>query len=193
MMSAKVEAAREQMAKVRANFNREVEAVRDNPSYSPEGRRLEIAKIALAYRKKAAGLREEFSATSKARRLELEKRLFGLPSGGDAIAYRDAVDRAEAIRSSSDAESMFSRAQRTGDTLLARAVAAQAFSKGWNTVTRGYAEEAGLDPALDELSDLRGGGVSSLGEAAVFSIGSPTELDGYNSTYELEKLVEQAA
>jgi hypothetical protein len=43
------------------------------------------------------------------------------------------------------------------------------------------------------LSDLRGSGVSSLGEAAVFSIPSPTELDGYNSTYELEKLVEQAA
>lgn len=192
MTSAKVQTAREQMAKIRASLKREVDAIRENTNYSPEGLNREIAKTYLAHRKKAAGLREEFNAASKARRLELHRRLFGLPAGGDALAYRDAVDRAEAIRSSEAAESMFARAQRTGDTLLTRAIAAHAFDRGWNTVSRSYAEEAGHTLALDELGDLRGSPVSSLGEAALFGIPSPSELKGYPSTADLEELVEAA-
>jgi hypothetical protein len=193
VQNAKVQTARERMANIRASLKCEVDAIRENTNYSPDGRKCEIAKTYLAHRKKAVGLREEFKAASKARSLVLGRQLFGLPAGGDATAYRDAVDRAEAIRSSEAAESMFARAQRTGDTLLARAVASHAFDRGWNAVSRSYAEEAGQSLALDELSDLRGCTVSSLGEAALFGIPSPEELHGYRSNADLEKLVERAA
>jgi hypothetical protein len=192
-VSAKVDEAKKKMANVRASFSREADEIRDNPSYSHEGRQREIAKVFLAHRKKAADLRNEFTAASKARRLELERRLFGLPAGGDVLAYRDAVDRADAIRSTEGAESMLARAQRSGDTLLARAVAAHAFNRGWNTVASSYAVEAGHTAALDELGDLRGSTVSSLGEAALFGIPSPPELKGYRSTDDIEEFVEGAA
>ena len=59
-------------------------------------------------------------------------------------------------------------------------------------MSRSYAEEAGHTLALDELGDLRGSTVSSLGEAALFGIPSPSELKGYPSTADLEELVEAA-
>lgn len=179
-MALTVDQARERMTRIRTALNNEADTIRGTQSYSDTGRRLELAK---AYRKtkaQAAALREEFTAENKARRLELEQRLFGIPSGGDASAYRDACDRAEKILTADQAEKMLARAQRTGDDLLARAVADRARSLGADSVVRTYAEDTGMESALEQLREVRTE-EKGIGVMALFAVKPPTELHGLTS------------
>ena len=182
------------MASIRASLRRTCDEIRDNRSLDERGRKREIAKVVLAHRKKAAALREDFNATGKARRKELEMRLFGLPEGGDSLSYRNAIDRAEAIKSPLAAEALLAQAQGTGDTLLGRAVARYAASKGWWDIAGTYAAEAGHSLALDELSGMGSRTQDALGEAALFAVPNPPELGGLRADDStLERFIEETA
>lgn len=180
--------ARQRMTTIRANFRREVDEARTNNNYSDAGRRLAMAKAYREHKKKAAALREQLTSGSKERRRELERRIFGIPNGGDASAYRDAVDRAGELTNVEQADKMLARAQRTGDDLLARAVADRARTRGWNTVVRTYAADTNLTAALDELSDLPG----EKGLGVLFSILPPNEISNLTNDARLDEFITRA-
>lgn len=190
-MAVTLDEARERMARILNTFNNEAETIRAQRGYSDTGRRLELAKAYRKSRTQAAALREEFTAENKARRLDLEKRLFGIPDGGDASAYRDACDRAEKIFTADQAEEMLARAQRTGDHLLARAVADRARSLGANTVVQTYAQDAGMTGALEQLSEVRTG-EKGLGVMLLFGVRAPEELHGLENDGALDDFINRA-
>lgn len=126
-------------------------------------------------------LRHRPSAPASLHRLrtKLDNMIRGVPPGADAstiLVYRDAEDRAAKLTNTREANAMLTRAIERGDTLLARAVAGHAFGNGWHDVTETYAEATGLSDTLDELTDLPSGPMTSLAEAALFSVPAPPEV-----------------
>jgi hypothetical protein len=180
------------MSRIRASYKREADAIRDSRSYSVQGRNLELAKVYRTHRQKAAALRAQHAGEIKSRRDELQKRLFGIPSGGSDLSYRDALDRVDDIRSEEKAEELLTRALRTGDAILAKVVAGHAFSKGWNKVTSSYVEDAGLTNSFEELSELPRGAMNGIGEAALFGLLPPDEIGHLRSDGALEEFITRA-
>jgi hypothetical protein len=187
-MAITVDQARERIAQIRTALQHETETIRGHKGYSDTGRRLELAKAYRKTRTQAAALREEFTAENRARRRELEKRLFGIPSGGDAAAYRDAVDRAEKVINAEAAEAMLARALRTGDDLLARAVADRARQLGANNVVQSYADDAGMTNALEQLGQVQTG-EKGIGVTVLFGVRAPEELHGLENDGALDDFI----
>jgi len=187
-MAVTIDQARERMARIRAALQNEAETIRGHRGYSDAGQRLELAKAYRKSRTQAAALREEFTADNRTRRRELEKRLFGIPNGGDASAYRDAVDRAEKVINAEAAEAMLARAQRTGDDLLARAVADRARQLGANSVVQAYAEDAGMTNTLEQLGQVQTG-EKGLGVTVLFGVRAPDELHGLENDRALNDFI----
>lgn len=171
--------AKQRMGKIRANLNREVATIQANLNFSDRGRTREMAKTVLAHRKEAERLRNNFTADNEQIRAKLTRQLFGAPAGADAstiLVYRDSEERAAKLEKADDAAVMLKRALDRGDTLLARAVAAEAHSKGWADIAENYAAATGLSAELDELDGLPTGPMLGLGLAALFGLPAPPEL-----------------
>lgn len=106
-------------------------------------------------------LRKKETELITAKKQSLEKALFGLSSvtssdPGQIIAYRDAQDRAARLTQSDDAAQVFAAATRSGDTILAAAVLAQALANGWSGIIAEYVKQhpaAGED--LDDLAKIQ--------------------------------------
>lgn len=174
--------AKQKMTGIRTALRREVEKIRANPNYTDRGRAREMAMAVLNHRKQAQHLRDNFSSNNNTVRVELTARLFGVPAGADAdaatmLVHRDAEDRATKLVNANDAKAMLTRALEHGDTLLARAVAGHAYGKKWHEIAETYAEAKGLSGTLDELTSIPSGRLTRLGEAALFAIPAPQELD----------------
>lgn len=182
---------REQMSRIRASLDNQVSQIRESRTLSDHGRKLEMAKALGEHRKKAAGLREQFGAEAKARRKELHQRLFGLPSGGDVLAFRDAADRADQLSKAEDAQKMLERAELAGDSLLVRAITGRAHERGWHEVTQNHFADTPLADNLAELENLRGGS-NSIGEAALFGLFPPSEIGTLTSDRRVEDFIANA-
>ena len=179
MSAQQLDDVKDQMARIRASLNREIETIRNNSRYCDDGRVQEIAKAVFNHRKQAQSLRDKFTTNNEDVRLRMTSRLFGLPAGSDAattLVMRDAQDRAAKLESADDAAALLKRATELGDMLLARAVAGHAHAKKWNAVTESYAEAAGLSEALAELESLPSGGWLKTGVNVLFSVKTPPEL-----------------
>lgn len=186
-----VDQAREKMTRIRAALKSDLDSIRADHRLTDEGRKLEMAKALRTHRKQAATLREQFSAQAKARRKELHQRLFGLPADADALAFRDALDRAENLTSEEQADKALHRAELVGDTLLARAIAGRAHEKGWRDITRNHFTDTAFADNLTELEGLRGGS-SSIGETALFSVIPPHEIATLTSDDRVEDYIARA-
>jgi hypothetical protein len=174
--------ARDQATAVRDAFAATLTTIRNDTELSDEGKRRRIARAWLDTSDKLRRLRDDHTSADEQRRAALEKRVFG--TGGDpgaAVAYRDAVGRAEAVTSEKEATRLLERANRIGDTQLARAVALIASERSYLNVWVDYRDSLGATDArafteLTELNRRANDRTEKFADDMVFSIRKPQEL-----------------
>lgn len=101
----------------------------------------------------------------------------GLDRATASVSYRDAQDRAAGLDDDGDAARLLTRAEASGDELLARAVAQVAWTNGWGDILDAYlATRPQAGTALADLDNMRG----NLGAADLFTymVPTPHELAG---------------
>jgi hypothetical protein len=153
-------------AAVRATQAAKAAGIANRRDLSDDGRKRQLAKIHADAKTAMRKIREEAAADADNRRNQILRELFGDPESydsGSVMAYRDALDRAEQVKSAQEAQQLLQRARTTGDTKLARAVAAKALNQamsptagdGWVQVVNDWGGESQhRDKLLTELSGL---------------------------------------
>lgn len=183
---------------LRGEYQRLIEGIRNDRTLSPHGKQKELASLYLDYKPRMERLEAEETAQHQTRSKALRRDLFGLPGYADpntAISYRDAQDRAASIEDEQTALTLLNRAELSGDTSLAKAVAAKAFESGWNQVINEYADaNPNSEAKFNELIDLESYGKGSAGFAQIlsaamtYSVDKPNELGMYNMDSQIEAL-----
>lgn len=166
-----------------AAYQARIEAIRSDPTLSPEGKRNRMAGIYATTRDTVARLQADDQAATSARRTTLERDLFGLTGFTDAsaaISYRDAQDRASGITDERDALRLLNQAELSGDDHLAKAVALRSLQEAWPAVSAAYATaRPGAAAKMQELTNMSTTGVAdSLSAAAAYYMPAPRELAG---------------
>jgi hypothetical protein len=171
------------------------DAIRDDGTVTPEGRVQRLAKLYLQASAEMNTLRETWQGTSTTATETTERDVFGAASisGMDAISYRDAADRASRSETPRDALELLEQAERTGDEVLARAVAQHAFDQPsllggtapeWLEVIDAYAvTRPDVMSKLAELDVARRESLQAgLHTSAIFYVSVPQELAAYTDT-----------
>ncbi len=123
---------RERAHYVQTRYTQDVQDIRADSHLSGEGKRRALAQAYLRTRDKLQQLQKKESEEIARRRRELERSLFGLSAGrGDAamLSLRDAQQRVASLKAPAQALTLLAAAERTGDDILARAVAAHAWDR----------------------------------------------------------------
>jgi hypothetical protein len=112
-------------------------------SLTPEAQLCLVARAYTTAKAQMDALSTDTAAKTDARMRVLTAQVWGLADfSGDrvsaAISLRDATDRAQALDSIPAAANLLTTAERSGDELLARAVACQADAMGWDDVAGAY-------------------------------------------------------
>ncbi|MEO3811347.1 hypothetical protein ABGB17_20325 [Sphaerisporangium sp. B11E5] len=138
-----------QAAQIRDAFTRKLDKLRDHHNRGIIGTTMRDHEIAKAYRDardQLATLDTQEQAARKQRRGTLLRELFtpGKDDGHDpataTLSYRDALDRVDRIEDAGAARTLLTRSLRTGDNLLAKALAQKASESGWGDVLTTYFE-----------------------------------------------------
>ncbi len=185
---------RERAHYFQARYAQDVKDIRADSHLSGEGKRRALAQAYLRTREELQQLQKKESEAVAKRRRELERSLFGLSAGrGDAamLSLRDAQQRAAGLKAPAQALTLLATAERSGDDILARAVAAHAWDRGWTRVLDAYAaERPGVLEKFHELDSLDGGqGVDSrLVTEMAFRLPVPPDLRGAHTEAALREL-----
>lgn len=155
MTTTNVETIKTKVAQLRESLHRELQAVNSNTRYHDSGRRLELAKVRKTHRERAETLKREYTEAVTARRTYLQKEAFGLPKDGDAVAYRNAVDRVS-TKTPFELTELLNQATITNDHTLLRAIGAKAYANGMTGLLDAYAKQGpGASTTwISELQDL---------------------------------------
>jgi hypothetical protein len=151
----------DQIDKLQAAFQREVERVRSFRYLTDEAKRARIAAAYVDGTQKMRALQEQDAARQATRRRSLESRVYGISTlTGDtaslAISRRDAGDRVARLKTEDEALALLTRAERSGDEPLARALAERATEMDWIRVGNAFLEtRPHLDADLNELWHMR--------------------------------------
>ncbi len=187
----------ERALEVQADFAAQLKQIRCDTSLSDDGKRSAIADAFTRSRDKLQRLHERAQQESGRRRRELERRLFGLHATSDTatLSYRDAQERVSRVKRLDEALNLLQRADRSGDEVLARAVAAHAWDRAWTRVLDRYAaERPGVLDQLQELDDLerldqhRSHG-ARVAEDLAYRLRVPAELRSAQTDAALRRLV----
>ncbi|NED31971.1 hypothetical protein [Streptomyces sp. SID8499] len=182
---------------IRTDFQRNLEAVRNRRDLNTQARQTAIARAYAKARDGLNGIRQQEADYVTRQRNYLERKLFGNTDdihGTNAVSSRDARERAAKLTTPDEAAQAYNRAQRDGDTALARAIAAQAAdyaasvgaAPGWEHIVRHYAgSRPGLADAHKELAELREPG---LGFDFRYVLPKPSEL-GRMGDHQVDQLV----
>jgi hypothetical protein len=183
---------------LRGEYQRLMDGIRNDRTLSPHGKQKELATLYLDYKPRMEKLEADENTQHQTRAKALRRDLFGLPGYADpntAISYRDAQDRAASIEDEQTALRLLNRAELSGDTSLAKAVAARAFEAGWNETINQYADANPASEAkFNELIEIESYGKGSagfaqiLGAAMTYSVEKPTELGMYNVDSQIQAL-----
>jgi hypothetical protein len=158
--------------------------IRQDASLSEEGKRQQLAVEALRTRRKV-----EQELTSMARlvlssdREDVAKVLGTAGVQGDPasliISRRDASDRVANVTDRAELQELLRQATRSGDELLARAVAAKALDNLDDSTMNLFLEDRPhLDAAANRLWNAQRAETDTLGDVAVLADLSPHELIG---------------
>ena len=164
-------------------YQARIEAIRAEPTLSPEGKRNRMAGIYVTTRDTVARLQADDQAATSARRTTLERDLFGLTGFTDAsaaISFRDAQDRASGITDERDALRLLNQAELSGDDHLAKAVALRSIQEAWPAVSAAYATaRPGAAAKMQELASVSTTGIADfLSASASYYMPAPRELAG---------------
>jgi hypothetical protein len=128
---------------IRENLNSDVDLIGCQVSLNPDAQLCFIARAYMAAKAQMDKLSTDTAAATDARMRVVTGQVWGIDDiPGDkvsaSISYRDATDRAQALTSPHDAMILLTTAERSGDELLARAVACQADAMAWDDVAGAY-------------------------------------------------------
>jgi hypothetical protein len=154
---------------IRNDLQAAVDRIGNQSSLTPAAQLCLIARAFLAAQAAMTKLSGDVAATTDARMRVLNAQVWGvddIPPGdrvSASISLRDATDRAQALGDIPSATILLATAERSGDELLARAVACQADAMGWEDVAGAYfatrpaaakanAELHGLVPSLKSMN-----------------------------------------
>lgn len=135
---------------IRSGLAHQTEQIESNDDLTPQARQRLLNEARATAKESMSELRDSWRGRAEASANASVSDLFGHGSGyagTDAISSRDAQDRASRLETQSDALDLLSRAQLTGDEVLAGAVVAEAwrrsqanmFGHGWLHVLDAYA------------------------------------------------------
>lgn len=185
---------RERLPYVQARYAQDVKDIRADTRLSDDGKRRALAQAYLRTREELQRLQDQESEASAKRRRALERSLFGLSVGrGDAatLSLRDAQQRVATARKPAQALELLATAERTGDDILARAVAAHAWDRSWTKVLDAYAAERpgvlDLFHELDSLEKQQNVG-RRMATGMAFRLPVPSELKGVYAQAALREL-----
>lgn len=189
--------------KIREVYTTRVADIKGRRDLSDAGKRRQLAKVWVKAADDMRAARAASETSRATREKQLLRRLFGNQNSHDAtsvVSFRDAQDRAERLKTPAEAGELLARARRSGDVLLARALAMKALdmavggtpgqADGWGNVLNVWsADEPGdVDDALTELSEFHGQGPAALvGLSAQHSVPKPTELAGVGNLHALAR------
>ena len=176
---------------IRGNLTALMDQIRSKPDLNSDAAQCLLARAFLKAKADMDALNANSTAKSDARRRVLTAQVWGVDdiAGSNAVdraaagvSYRDAQDRASALENPHDATDLLASAERSGDELLARAVASQADIMGWDDVAGQYfATRPAKAQALAELHQL----VPSLAnmnatDVFMYVLPKPTEFGALN-------------
>ncbi|MER5263076.1 hypothetical protein ABTZ99_13505 [Actinosynnema sp. NPDC002837] len=149
-------------AEIRKALDREVAHIRGLRDLSDDGKRRRIAAAYVKANDEMGQAKRETKAERETRVDELRRKLFGNPTAGDpasAINFRDALERAEGVKTAQQAARLLQRAHETGDEALGKAVAMRVFEHApmggaWGALMTEWAELNGRTEALGDLAEL---------------------------------------
>lgn len=148
-ITASVESIRNEATLEQGSFSRRRAQIQNDPALSPEGREQAITDHQDTSKLKLKELRDKEITTLTEHKNALERSLFGATymTSADAISYRDALDRANALSNSEDALKRYQQAVLSNDETLKRAIAQRAVQDGWNNIIDTHFTDAAQNKA----------------------------------------------
>ncbi len=181
-----------QAERIRAAYTTAVDKIRARHKAGAIGTPARDHQLAKALRDAQAqldALQRDEQAQIAARTRQLNRRLFGLgehAAGATVLAHRDALDRAARLTDPAEAKRLLARAERTGDDLLAQAVAHHAAENRWSDVIDAYLRERPQHvDAYTELVAIKrhqNSPQARFHQTLGYVVPAPSELAGYNDT-----------
>jgi hypothetical protein len=128
---------------IRDNLGAAVDRIGCQSSLTPDAQLCLIARAYMTAKAQMDKLSTDTTTATDARMRVLNGQVWGVDDiPGDkvsaSISLRDATDRAQTLDNIPAAMNLLSQAERSGDELLARAVACQADAFGWDDVAGAY-------------------------------------------------------
>ncbi|MFI1449074.1 hypothetical protein [Streptomyces virginiae] len=172
---------------IRQNLDSTVQRIRGLKNPTARAKQTMIARAYLEARAGLDALKEQEVARIGRERQQLDRKLFGTngfsPDPNAVIARRDANDRAAKLETPREAAHALHQAEREGDRIMAKAIAARAADysgdPNWaqilNTYVADKPEEAATLQALVDLPDTNDG-VWQFTKAVEYGIATPSEL-----------------
>lgn len=178
-----VDDLREQAEVIRANVGRRVEELRNNAQLTSEARQAQMAREIVVSNGKLDDLEKQFADRVTQERRTLERRLWANPAAdadSAGASWRAALDRAETVENLGQASALLDRAERSGDVLLAKAVALRAVGR-WPELARRYGQDhpevASAMSALEDFQRETGSTAWRLASSMWFTkVPTPPEL-----------------
>lgn len=180
---------------LRAAFAAKTAEIKGRRDLNDEGRALQLGRAYVRNRDEMTKLKRGRIESRDRRRAELQQRLFGNPRTWDSastISYRDALDRADRLKSPDESSALLERAIMSGDEILGRAVAMKALGRigpagtgnhGWAQVVDRWVETqpTGTVEYVQELFDIMDESTSAQARLALnmeYTLPRPAELNG---------------
>lgn len=128
---------------IRENLQARMDQVGSQPGLNRDAQQCLMARVWVKAKADMGALEARVTTNTDARMRVLTGQVWGVDDiPGDrvsaSISYRDATDRAQALTGQQAAMALLTTAERSGDELLARAVACQADAAGWDDVAGAY-------------------------------------------------------
>ncbi|MDX2560502.1 hypothetical protein PV371_12700 [Streptomyces sp. TX20-6-3] len=187
---------------IRARLNDFAQRINGKRDLTPHAKRVLLARAYVEARDALDVLKEQETKAVVRERQKLERKLFGTtgfnPDPQLIIAKRDADDRAAKYETPADARRALQRAERDGDTILAKAIASRAADWGadphWGALVQEYVAERPVEAetlkAMQELPNTDDG-VFKLQQAARYGLYAPDGL-GEAHRHQVDMLAQQS-
>ncbi|MFD0117662.1 hypothetical protein ACFVZL_19880 [Streptomyces sp. NPDC058320] len=186
---------------IRQQLNTKTDRINSQRNLTPTAKQTMIARAFVEARDALDQVKQSETDRIGRERKQLERKLFG--SNGfsldpnAAVSRRDAADRAAKIETAEEALRTMQRAERDGDTTLAKAIASRAADYSgdpvWANVVTTYVadkpSEADTLKAMQQLPDTEDA-MWRMQQAMQYGIATPSEL-GQASGYQVDALAER--
>lgn len=155
-MNSLMEKYRDKVSTIRSSFDRQSKRISDNQQWHEQAKTEAHRELREKVQQELQSLKDQLRADQESRIKELEPKLFAVADHPSLqIAYRDAIQRAEAVAENQDQLSnLMDQALDTGDKTLAKGVAYVAFQHSYFELSR-KAYEGAYQTYFDRYLELQ--------------------------------------